>query len=299
MLEGSQIPQQFAAEQRMDQIMGRLGSLNSNPSASGAIPSITDANGIKQDPKTFKAMVAMMQAQMFSEAFNNDDKDNKNDNAMSSFMQSMMMQNPATAASIYGNQNSMNPQMQQQMLMQSLMGSSSGINPQQMMQMQVMNSANVNFNRAQNSQMVMPVQGSISSDYGNRSHPINGHNHFHNGVDIAAQQGTVIRAPWEGTVVHVGYVEGFGANTVIVAHENQKQEDGKILYSVFGHNEKAYVKKGDRVRSGEIFATVGSDGHSTGPHLHWETRVAAPGVQGTEIFKQQLSYTTDPMSYQA
>ena len=59
---------------------------------------------------------------------------------------------------------------------------------------------------------------------------------------------------------------------MIVAHENQVQADGKILYSVFGHNDKAFVKVGEQVRAGEIFATVGSEGRSTGPHVHYEVR---------------------------
>jgi murein DD-endopeptidase MepM/ murein hydrolase activator NlpD len=298
-LEGSQIPAKFAAEQRIDHLMGRLDSLDSNIGIKSAIPSIEDANGVAQDPKSFKAMVAIMQAQMMSEAFDTNDDDNKNSNSMSSFMDSMMMQNPAMAASMFQN----NPMMMGA-------GFMPGMNPQ-MMSMMATNPAMAALMNGQanpyrpnffqgienTSGMVLPVEGKISSEYGHRHHPISGHDHFHSGVDIAAPRGTVIRSPWAGTVVHVGYVQGFGNNTVIVAHENQVQPDGKIIYSVFGHNDKALVQVGEKINAGEVFATVGSEGNSTGPHLHWETRVAAPGIQGTSIFSHQLSHTVDPMSF--
>ena len=145
-------------------------------------------------------------------------------------------------------------------------------------------------------QMQFPLQGRISSDYGQRVHPITGHTDFHNGVDIAAEQGSAIRAPYDGRVSFVGDVPGFGENTVIVAHENQRQADGKILYSVFGHNQDVFVQEGQQVNQGEIFATVGNEGHSTGPHLHWETRYAPPGLSGTQIFEQHLSMTVDPLN---
>jgi murein DD-endopeptidase MepM/ murein hydrolase activator NlpD len=296
-LEGSQIPAQLGAEQRMNQLMGRLDSFGDDAGIRSAIPSMPDANGIAQDPKSFKAMVSIMQAQMMSEAFNNDKDDDNKSNPMASFMDSMMMQNPAMAASMYyGHQGQANPMM-------AMMGGSqmSGMNPAMMAMMSGQSQINpmANFLKgvANTSNMVLPVKGQVSSEYGHRHHPISGHDHFHSGVDIAAKKGTVIRAPWAGKVVHVGYVQGFGNNTVVVAHENQIQADGKIIYSVFGHNDKALVHAGEQIRAGEIFATVGSEGNSTGPHLHWETRIAPPGVQGTDIFKQEISQTVDPMSF--
>lgn len=330
MLEGSQIPAQLGAEQRMNQLMGRLDSFGSQVGPKGninsAIPIMEDANGVAQDPKSFKAMVSIMQAQMMSEAFSNDDDKDDKSNPMASFMDSMMMQNPAMAASMYGGglpgQGQSNPMMA--MMQQSMMGgnSMSGMNPQMMAMMgqnpamaammngqanpyapnffaQAQGTPMANFLKGveNTSNMVLPVKGEVSSEYGHRHHPISGHDHFHSGVDIAAKKGTVIRAPWAGTVVHVGYVQGFGNNTVVVAHENQIQPDGKIVYSVFGHNDKALVHKGEQIKSGEIFATVGSEGNSTGPHLHWETRIAPPGVQGTDIFKHEISHTVDPMTF--
>ena len=320
MLEGSQIPSSLGAEQRMDQLMGRLNSLATDAPYNSAIPSMPDANGVQQNPQSFKAMVAMMHTQMMGEAFHNDKDDDDSSNPMSSFMDNMMMQNPAMAAQMYGGGGmpGQSNQMMAQIMMQSMMSggnSNAMMNPQMMAMMQMQtNQANpyapnffaqaqgsplANFLKGveNTSNMVLPVKGQISSEYGHRHHPISGHDHFHSGVDIAAQKGTAIRSPWAGKVVHVGYVQGFGDNTVIVAHENQIQSDGKIVYSVFGHNDKAFVQKGEHIQAGEIFATVGSEGNSTGPHLHWETRIAPPGVEGLEIFKQHISHTVDPMTF--
>ncbi len=143
----------------------------------------------------------------------------------------------------------------------------------------------------------MPVEGRISSFYGDRSHPLSGHHHFHNGLDIAAPLGTEIKAPWEGKVVYVGQLSGFGSNTVIMEHPNTLREDGKLMYSVFGHNQSVSVKTGDLVPKGESFATVGSEGRSTGPHLHWETRLAKPGLKAKDLFKQEISMTVDPLKF--
>lgn len=148
----------------------------------------------------------------------------------------------------------------------------------------------------QSESMLFPLKGRISSDYGNRTHPLTGHQHFHSGVDIAADKGAPVRMPYSGRVSFVGHVDGFGDNTVIVAHENQRQPDGKILYSVFGHNDNVFVQPGEQIKQGEIFATVGNEGNSTGPHLHWETRVAPEGIQALDVFKQQVSMTVNPMN---
>ncbi|MBT6842311.1 MAG: M23 family metallopeptidase [Candidatus Melainabacteria bacterium] len=169
-------------------------------------------------------------------------------------------------------------------------------NPLMAKYMQGFNQPTMNFQKTQNETMVFPLKGQISSDYGERSHPISGHSHFHNGIDIAAEQGAAIRMPYSGRVAYVGKVAGFGDNTVIVAHDNQVQPDGKILYSVFGHNDNVFVQAGEHVSQGEIFATVGNEGNSTGPHLHWETRVAPQGIAALDVFKDQLSMSVNPMN---
>ncbi len=280
-LEGSQIP----AEARIGQLMARIDHL-SGDDTSVAGTQTSPVSG--KQAQNFQAMVSLMQSQMYGEALTN-----PNDKESSNPMGSMMGMNPMMSGMpgmMGGDMNSM---------MAAMMG---GFNPMMMSGMTAGAQAAYNPAAMINSELnttnvLMPVQGKISSEYGHREHPISGHDHFHSGVDIAAPRGTPIRMPWEGEVVYVGNVQGFGPNTVIVAHENQAQADGKIIYSVFGHNDNVFVSKGQHLGQGEILGTVGSEGNSTGPHLHWETRVAEPGLSGTQVFNKHLSMTVNPMNF--
>jgi len=259
------------AEQRMNQILARLG-----PDLIDSSTAPINPGAAANSPESFKAMVSLMQSQMLASAFDTKDNDDNNNNNSSMNMMMLMQQMPMA--------NSLPMQMQQQMMMPMNLATSP-----------------INNNYPENNlypkPVVMPVQGNISSEYGHRHHPISGKSHFHSGLDIAAPLGSAIRMPWDGKVVYVGHVSGFGDNTVIVAHENQVQENGEILYSVFGHNQNAMVRPGDQLRAGEIFATVGSEGNSTGPHLHWELRVARPGLAGRDIFEKHISKTIDPLPF--
>ncbi len=270
-LEGSQIP----AEARIGQLMARIDHLSGD---STGIPSgpVSDSQA-----KNFQAMVSMMQSQMYGEALAS--PDDKDSNPMGSMM---------------GMMGSMNPEIMTRLMQAGMMGGNSEINPA-MMGMgfnPAMQAPNTQRSGQPAQTMLFPLKGQISSEYGERTHPMTGHKHFHSGVDIAAAKGSPIRMPWDGRVVYVGQVDGFGKNTVIVAHENQVQPDGKILYSVFGHNDNVFIGRGEYIKQGEVFASVGSDGHSTGPHLHWETRVAPMGLAGKEVFNRNLSMTTNPLN---
>jgi murein DD-endopeptidase MepM/ murein hydrolase activator NlpD len=279
-LEGSQIP----AEARIGQIMTRIDRLSGDEAGTQNLP-VSD-----KQAQNFQAMVSMMQSQMYGDALNNpDDKDSDNSmmmgmNPMMSGMMPGMMggdMNSMMAAMMGGG--NVNP-------MSGMMGM--GFNPAMM-------KAQSSYQRSPTSgpqEVLFPLKGQISSEYGERTHPITGDKHFHSGVDIAAPKGSPIRMPYDGKVVYVGQVDGFGKNTVIVAHENQVQPDGKILYSIFGHNDNVFVNQGEYIKQGDIVASVGSDGHSTGPHLHWETRVAPVGLAGREVFNRNLSMTINPMT---
>ncbi len=285
-LEGSQIP----AEARIGQLMARIDHLSGDATGTQNAP-VSD-----KQAQNFQAMVSMMQSQMYGEALTNpDDKDSSNPIAsMFGGMNSMQ----GGMGGMAGMMGSMNPEIMTRLMQAGMMGGDSGMNPAMMMPTQsAYNPANMINSQLNTTNVLMPVQGKISSEYGHREHPISGHDHFHSGIDIAAPRGTPIRMPWEGKVVYVGNVQGFGPNTVIVAHENQTQADGKIIYSVFGHNDNVFVSKGQHLGQGEILGTVGSEGHSTGPHLHWETRVAEPGLSGTEVFNKHLSMTVNPMNF--
>jgi len=116
-----------------------------------------------------------------------------------------------------------------------------------------------------NHRFIWPVNGPISSGFGSRVQPIIGASTFHPGVDIAASQGTPIKAAGDGVVKMAGPNGGYGNFTLI--------DHGGGLATGYGHQSRIAVSIGQHVSTGEVIGYVGSTGTSTGPHLHWEVRV--------------------------
>ena len=110
-----------------------------------------------------------------------------------------------------------------------------------------------------------PVNGPITSPFGYRNDPVLGGNRLHAGVDIAASQGTPIKAAGDGVVKMAGVNGGYGNWTLI--------DHGGGLATGYGHQSRIAVSIGQHVSTGEVIGYVGSTGASTGPHLHWEVRV--------------------------
>jgi murein DD-endopeptidase MepM/ murein hydrolase activator NlpD len=110
--------------------------------------------------------------------------------------------------------------------------------------------------------MLMPVNGHVTSAYGQRFHPILGYSRMHAGVDIGAAWGSPIIATAPGVVSFAGWHGGHG-NFVRLEH-------GGGLGTGYGHMSRIAVGPGETVRAGEIIGYVGSTGLSTGPHLHYE-----------------------------
>jgi len=106
-----------------------------------------------------------------------------------------------------------------------------------------------------------PVRGYISSGYGYRISPFTGARQFHSGLDIAAPQGTPVKAAMYGRVVDTGYDTNSG-NYVVIAHHGGY----KTLYA---HLDVIRVKPGTAVNTGDKIGDVGSTGLSTGSHLHF------------------------------
>ena len=113
--------------------------------------------------------------------------------------------------------------------------------------------------------MKTPINGArLSSSYGKRKHPILGYTKMHTGTDFAAPMGTPIMASGDGKVTKAGWCGG-GGNCVKIKH-NSTYETVYAHMSKFGRG----IKKGKRVKQGQIIGYVGSTGLSTGPHLHYE-----------------------------
>ena len=107
-----------------------------------------------------------------------------------------------------------------------------------------------------------PAQGTLTSTFGYREHPIQGEELFHYGLDIANAEGTDICAFADGTVKATGESSSFG-NYLMVTHENG-------YTTLYGHCSKVVVTSGETVKMGQKIAEMGSTGNVTGTHLHFE-----------------------------
>jgi murein DD-endopeptidase MepM/ murein hydrolase activator NlpD len=120
-----------------------------------------------------------------------------------------------------------------------------------------------------------PVSGTITSPYGYRQNPFGGAPDFHPGLDIAAPMGTTVTAAASGTVISAGWYGGYG-NYILI-------DNGGGMATGYGHLSQIFVSAGQQVQKGQAIGAVGSTGHSTGPHLHFEVRLNGK--------------TTDPAAY--
>jgi len=109
---------------------------------------------------------------------------------------------------------------------------------------------------------VMPVSGKLTSPFGMRVHPVLGYARMHNGIDLAATQGTPIYATRAGKVTRTSYQAGGAGNYVSINHL-----DG--FSSIYMHMTHYVVSQGQNVAQGQLIGYVGSTGISTGPHLHF------------------------------
>ena len=109
---------------------------------------------------------------------------------------------------------------------------------------------------------VMPVSGTVTSEFGYRTHPVYGGESFHSGLDIAAAEGEPIHAVLDGTVIAAGTAPKAG-NYVKIDH-------GDSRVTLYCHCSELFVSEGANVRKGEVIAAVGQTGLATGPHLHIE-----------------------------
>lgn len=110
----------------------------------------------------------------------------------------------------------------------------------------------------------MPVEGRIVSKYGRHTEPHSGATGYRNGIEIQAGRGAPIKAVFDGEVSFADWLQGFG-RVVIVFH-------GNSFYTVYGHLEDVFANEGDRIEAGEVIATLGDTGSSSGPVLYFEIR---------------------------
>jgi len=106
--------------------------------------------------------------------------------------------------------------------------------------------------------LAWPLDGVLYGRYGVRG------GQRHDGIDIAAPEGTPVAAAADGEVIFAGEQAAYGG-VVILRHDGD-------LVTLYAHNARVLVKEGQRVRRGQAIATVGQTGKTTGPHLHFEVR---------------------------
>jgi murein DD-endopeptidase MepM/ murein hydrolase activator NlpD len=117
-------------------------------------------------------------------------------------------------------------------------------------------------------QLIYPLSSPAptTSSFGWRTHPITGSRRFHSGVDIGAPMGAPVVAAGTGIVMSSGWLGGYG-KAIVIQHNGVQQ-------TLYGHLSEVFVQPGQRIEQGTVIGRVGSTGNSTGPHLHFETKVA-------------------------
>ncbi len=124
-----------------------------------------------------------------------------------------------------------------------------------------------------------PVIGEVefTSGFGIRSDPFLGRPAMHTGLDFRAQMGDPVRATANGKVVSAGWSGGYGRMVEI--------DHGNGLSTRYGHLSEIDVKVGDTIKIGQVIGEVGSTGRSTGPHLHYETRIDGEAVDPQKFLR--------------
>jgi murein DD-endopeptidase MepM/ murein hydrolase activator NlpD len=118
---------------------------------------------------------------------------------------------------------------------------------------------------------ILPTVGWVSSQFAlRRYHPIFHITRPHEGIDIAAPMGAPVIAPAAGIVITTTTRAGYGLLLEV--------DHGRGIVTRYGHLSRVLVRVGQAVTRGQLLANVGSSGISTGPHLHYEIRVAGEVV---------------------
>lgn len=117
--------------------------------------------------------------------------------------------------------------------------------------------------------LAWPLRGVIYARFGKKG------TERHDGIDLAAPLATPVKTAKAGTVVYAGEQKGYGLIAII--------DHGDDLITLYAHNRDLRVKTGQRVRDGQVVATVGESGRTSGPHLHFEVRQGGVPVDPLQL----------------
>lgn len=126
-------------------------------------------------------------------------------------------------------------------------------------------------------QFIVPVDGALTSGFGERVHPVTKENEFHTGIDIAAEIGEPIKAALDGTVIEAASSDTYG-NYIKIQHEDD-------IVTMYGHCSKLLAEKGQDVKKGNVIASAGDTGISAGAHLHFEVWKGGKALNPEEFVK--------------
>ncbi|MGE5113953.1 MAG: M23 family metallopeptidase [Acidobacteriaceae bacterium] len=135
--------------------------------------------------------------------------------------------------------------------------------------------------RAAAAPTLWPVEGRITSSFGERIDPFNGEGAFHSGVDISSPFGHAIIAPADGVVTFADFMSGYG-RLVMVDH-------GHGISTRYGHMSAFAVAVGQTVHRGDVIGYVGASGRVTSPHLHYEVRINNTPVNPYKYLRTTLA----------
>ena len=158
-------------------------------------------------------------------------------------------------------------------------------------QLDRINASSAQIDRVEQTILTVPLgspvigETDMTSPFGMRKHPIFRRMAIHTGIDLRGDTGEPVRATATGKVTIAGRQGGYG-NMVEISH-------GNGLATRFGHLSSIGVKVGQVVRIGEIVGNIGSTGFSTGPHLHYETRVNGQPVDPQKFLRAGASLGDD------
>ena len=135
--------------------------------------------------------------------------------------------------------------------------------------------------RAAAAPTLWPVEGRITSSFGERIDPFNGEGAFHSGVDISSPFGHAIIAPADGVVTFADFMSGYG-RLVMVDH-------GHGISTRYGHMSAFAVAVGQTIHRGDVIGYVGASGRVTSPHLHYEVRINNTPVNPYKYLRTTLA----------
>jgi murein DD-endopeptidase MepM/ murein hydrolase activator NlpD len=131
---------------------------------------------------------------------------------------------------------------------------------------------------------IWPVEGKVTSSFGERDDPFNGEGAFHAGIDISAGFGEPIHATADGVVEFADKTSGYGREVII--------DHGHGVKTVYGHMSGFAITVGDEVRRGQVIGYIGMSGRSTGPHVHYEVRIQNVPVNPHKYLRMTMNQLT-------